>query len=323
MSKYSIGINIGGAKIIAGVVDKELGKVIGFHKNDTAHIKGNDTALIKIIESTERAICLAGIPFSQIESIGIGSAGQVDRKNGILLSSPNLECYNLELKFILEEHFNLPVKVGNDTEAVTIGEMKYGSGAGLSSFVCVAVGAGIGAGIVNDGKIWHGFTGTAGELGHMIVHSGGRQCSCGNNGCLEAYSSRKAIEDKLFASFKKGHKSAIQYVLNDERPLKSEHLNFAIEHNDDLVINCITEASEYLSSGLASVINFYNPEAIVLAGSIINDVDYYFDLTVKKAIAKSLPTASGEVKILKAQLGDMAGVIGASLLQDFYKECIK
>lgn len=320
MSKYAIGINIGGTKIIAGVVDKEQGNVLGFHKNNTVSVKGSDTALVKIIESTERAICQAGIPFSQIESIGIGSAGQVDRKNGVLLSSPNLDCYNLELKFILEDYFNLPVKVGNDTEALAIGEMKYGSGVELSSFVCVSVGAGIGAGIVQNGKIWHGFTGTAGEIGHIIVHSGGRQCSCGNNGCLEAYSSRKAIEDKLFALFKRGHKSAIQYVLNEERPLRAEHLKFAVEHNDELVINCLTEASEYLSSGLASVINFYNPEAIILAGSIINDVAFYFDLTVKKTMAKSLPTASGQVKILKAQLGDMAGIIGASLLHDIYKE---
>ncbi|MEI7474875.1 MAG: ROK family protein [bacterium] len=316
MSKYAIGINIGGTKIIAGVVDKEQGKVIGFHKIDTAHVKGSDSVLVKVIDSAERAICQAGVPYSQIGSIGIGVAGQVDRKYGILLSSPNLDCYNLELKFILEEHFDLPVYVGNDTEAITLGEMKYGSGTDFDNFVCVFVGTGIGSGIVYNRKILQGATGTAGEVGHMIVHSGGRQCSCGNNGCLEAYASRHAIEEKLLASIKKGHKSAIQYVMSDDKSLKSEDIVFAINHNDELVINSITEASEYLSSGLASVINFYNPQAIILSGSIINDVDLYFDLTVKKTLAKSLPASAGSVKILKAQLDDMAGVVGASLFTE-------
>lgn len=319
MSKYSIGIDIGGTKILAGVIDKETGKIIGHHKIETHNIKGSDAVITKLIDCTERAICKAGIPFSQISSLGIGAAGQVDRKYGVLLSSPNLDCYNLELKFVLENHFNLPVNVGNDIEAATIGEMKFGNGQKFDTFVGVFIATGIGSGIVQNKKIWHGATGTAGEIGHIIVHSGGRQCSCGNNGCLEAYSSRKAIEEKLFASFKRGHKSAIQYVLNDEKPIKSEHINFAIGHNDELIINCITEAAEYLSSGLASVINFYNPEAIILGGSIINSVDLYFDLTVKKTLAKSLPAAAG-TKILKSSLGEFSGVIGSALFNDVYDE---
>jgi glucokinase len=121
----------------------------------------------------------------------------------VLISSPNLNCFDLDLKRILEGHFNMPVKVGNDVEVATLGELKFGNGVGYDNFVCIFVGTGIGSGIVQNGKIIRGASGTAGEIGHIIVDSGGRACECGGNGCLEAYASRTAIEKKIMAAIKK------------------------------------------------------------------------------------------------------------------------
>lgn len=318
MGKYSVGIDLGGTKIIAGVVNKETGEVVGHAKKHTKKEKGSDIVIQRVFETIEKAICIAGIPINQIDSIGIGAAGQVDRENGVLIASPNLNCYDLELKRILEEHFNMPVKVGNDVEVATLGEMKFGNGVGYDNFLCVFVGTGIGSGIVNNGHQILGANGTAGEIGHMIVAEGGRACECGAYGCLEAYASRTAIEKRIKSELKRGANSVISSIIKEDESnngtIRSSHMKKALEQGDDLVLCCINEASDYLSSGLASVINFMNPQVIILGGGLVDSIDYFYDITVKRTKEKALPTAVSSLKITKAKLGDFAGVVGAALL---------
>ena len=313
MDNYSIGIDLGGTKILAGIVDTDKGVVIDTAKKRTKKL-GSDFIVQRIIETVEKAICKAQIPLSQISSIGIGAAGQVDRKNGILISAPNLNCFDVELKKIIEEQFNIPTYVGNDVEVATLGEMKFGSGVGYKNFVCIFVGTGIGSGIVCEGKHLKGLTGTAGEIGHIIVDSGGRLCGCGGHGCLEAYASRTAIEKKILGAMKKGHKSIISESIKEGGVIRSKDISEAIDAGDDIVFNCITEASEYLSSGLASIINFYNPELIILGGGLMEAVDFFYESTVKKTFAKALAVPAAKTKIVKTQLKDFSGIVGAATL---------
>ncbi len=313
MSNYSIGIDLGGTKVLAGIVDADNGQVIDFVKKRTKKA-GSESIIQRIIETVEKTLCKAQIPISEISSIGIGAAGQVDRKNGILISAPNLDCYDVEFKKILEEHFNIPTYVGNDVEVATLGEMKFGSGAGYKNFVCIFVGTGVGSGVVCDGKILKGSTGTAGEIGHIIVSSGGRLCGCGGYGCLEAYASRTAIEKKIIGSLKKGHKSVISEAIKENGIIRSKDIKDALDANDELVFDCITEAAEYLSSGIASVINFYNPELIILGGGLIEAVDLFYEMTVKKSLIKSLAVPASKTQIVKTKLSDFSGAVGAATL---------
>ncbi len=313
MSNYSIGIDLGGTKVLAGIVDADNGQVIDFVKKRTKKA-GSESIIQRIIETVEKTLCKAQIPLSEISSIGIGAAGQVDRKNGILISAPNLDCYDVEFKKILEEHFNIPTYVGNDVEVATLGEMKFGSGAGYKNFVCIFVGTGVGSGVVCDGKILKGSTGTAGEIGHIIVSSGGRLCGCGGYGCLEAYASRTAIEKKIIGSLKKGHKSVISEAIKENGIIRSKDIKDALDANDELVFDCITEAAEYLSSGIASVINFYNPELIILGGGLIEAVDLFYEMTVKKSLIKSLAVPASKTQIVKTKLSDFSGAVGAATL---------
>ena len=181
MKKYSIGIDLGGTKILAGIVNTENGEVIVSTKKKTQK-PDSESITDKIIQITEKIFYEGKIPISEISSIGIGVPGQVDRKNGILISAPNLNCFNIELKKILEDYFKIPVFVGNDVEVATIGEITFGNGTEYKNLVCIFVGTGIGSGIVCNGKIYSGATGTAGEIGHIIVSSGGRLCGCGGLG---------------------------------------------------------------------------------------------------------------------------------------------
>lgn len=316
MKKYSIGIDLGGTKILIGLVEKESGKVVSHIKKKTKKEKGPENIVRKMVEGVEELLEESGKSFTEISSIGIGSAGQIDRKNGIIIGAPNLDCYNLNLKKFLQDKFNIPVFVGNDVEVATIGEQKFGAGKGCADFVCVFVGTGIGSAIVKNGHIIYGATGTAGELGHIIVDLNGRPCACGAHGCLEAYASRSAIETRIEGALKKGRKSCISEYLEEGKAITSSMIRKSIEREDELVTQCVSEASEYLSGGLASVINLINPELIILGGGLIEAVDYFYKQTIKKAKSKSLPVPAEKIRFSKTILGDYSGVIGAALLDE-------
>ena len=316
MKKYSIGIDLGGTKILIGLVEKESGKVVSHIKKKTKKEKGPENIVRKMVEGVEELLEESGKSFTEISSIGIGSAGQIDRKNGIIIGAPNLDCYNLNLKELLQDKFNIPVFVGNDVEVATIGEQKFGAGKGCADFVCVFVGTGIGSAIVKNGHIIYGATGTAGELGHIIVDLNGRPCACGAHGCLEAYASRSAIEARIEGALKKGRKSCISEYLEEGKAITSSMIRKSIEREDELVTQYVSEASEYLSGGLASVINLINPELIILGGGLIEAVDYFYKQTIKKAKSKSLPVPAEKIRFSKTILGDYSGVIGAALLDE-------
>ncbi len=314
MKKYSIGIDLGGTKILIALIDRESGKVLEYVKKKTKKEKGSKKITKKMIEGIEEL--LEGKNLDEISSVGVGAAGQTDRKNGIIIAAANLDCYNLNIKEILSEHFNIPVFLGNDVEIAAIGEQKFGAGKDCDDFVCIFVGTGVGSAIVKEGKVILGATGTAGEIGHIIVDLNGRQCACGAHGCLEAYASRSAIEHRIEGALKKGRTSCILDYLEPGKSITSSMIQKSIERDDELVLQYVTEASEYLSGGIASIINFINPELVILGGGLIDAVDYFYEKTIKKAKAKSLPVPAEKIRFKKAALGDFSGVIGAGFLED-------
>lgn len=319
MSKYSIGIDLGGTKILTALVNKENGEVLSFEKKKTKKDKGEEKIIKKIRNSIQEVLESASKTIDDIDEIGIGAAGQVDRENGIIINAPNLDCKNLNIREELQKEFNKPILLGNDVEIATIGEMFFGAGKNEKDFVCVFVGTGVGSCIVQNGKIRYGATGTSGEIGHIIVDVGGRPCGCGGCGCLEAYASRLAIEKRIIGALKKGRKSDIENYLVENKPIKTSMIRKSLENKDELVTQIINEASEYLASGLASVINFYNPQMIILGGGLMNAVDYFYEHSTTLAKMKSLQTPATSIKFERAKLGDFSGVIGAALLNEYRK----
>lgn len=319
MPNYAIGIDLGGTKILTGLVNKGSGEVLFSIKQKTGKEKDAETIVEKIKLSVNELLETSHFDIAQIDSIGIGAPGQVDRERGILLSAPNLNCENLNLKAILEREFYVPVFLGNDVEIATLGEMKFGAGKGCDDFVCIFVGTGIGSGIVQNGSVRHGATGTAGEIGHIIVDAGGRPCGCGANGCLEAYASRSAIEARIMGALKKGRASVITEYMRDDKAISSKMIRKSLEHKDELITQILFEASDYLSNGLATIINFYNPALIVMGGGLIDAVDEFYERTITKAKAKALPVPASKIRFEKAKLGDFSGVVGACFLEDVQK----
>lgn len=316
MKKYAIGIDLGGTKILTALVNRETGEVVDFIKKKTKKDKGPKNIIRKMVESIVELLENCDLQPDDISSIGIGAAGQNDRENCTLIAAPNLDCYDLNFKDALNKHFSIPVFLGNDVEVATIGEMKFGAAKGYDDFVCIFVGTGVGSAIVKNGQIITGATGTAGEIGHVIVDLNGRPCACGAHGCLEAYASRSAIETRIEGALKKGRKSCILEYLENGKSITSSMIQKSIERDDELVTQCVTEASEYLSGGIASVINFINPKLVVLGGGLIEAVDFFYQKTIKKARSKSLPVPAQKIEFKKALLGDFSGVIGAAFLED-------
>jgi glucokinase len=311
----ALGIDLGGTKTLAAVIDVSSGEVVASARKRTRAERGQDFVAHRIIELSEAALKAANMSTSHLLGIGIGAAGQVDREVGVVLNAPNLGGRNLSLREILGTRFDVPVFVGNDVEVAARGEYLYGSGRCYQNFVCVFVGTGIGSGIVANGQIYTGLTGTAGEIGHIVVQANGRICGCGARGCLEAYASRTAMTKAILAEIYRGRSSVLaSQGFSSVKVIRSGLLANAIQRNDELVMEVVKQAAEFLGYGLSSVLNFYNPEAIILGGGVVEAIDLLFDTAVHRARVTALPGPGRSTPIIRARLGDFSGAVGAACL---------
>ena len=317
---YALGIDLGGTKILAAVVDITTGVVIASARKRTRAEKGQNFVSQRVIELSTAAIEAAKLPTdSGIVAVGIGAAGQIDRKAGVIVDAPNLGVKDMPMRDILSKQFGKPVAVGNDVEVAALGEFLYGSGRGYSTFVVLFVGTGIGSGIVQNGRLYAGLTGTAGEVGHITIQADGRLCGCGSRGCLEAYASRTAITKAIMGEIHHGRESVLAkdaelQLKEGETIIRSGLLANALKQGDALVTEIITDSADFLGYGLASVMNFYNPECIILGGGVIEAIDLLFERAVHRARVVALSEPARKTKILRAKLGDFSGVVGGACL---------
>jgi glucokinase len=219
------------------------------------------------------------------------------------------------------KELKLEVHVGNDVEVATEGERRFGAGKGHDTFACIFVGTGIGGGIIHEGTFLRGASNSAGEIGHAVVSYGGRLCGCGGRGHLEAYASRSAITRVLVEEIRRGRETSLRDALPhplQEAPegtlIRSQMIAQAIQDNDTLTVEAVTDGARYLAAGLTAIINFYNPPRIILGGGLVDAVDLYFKIAARKALEYSLVVTQSKVKIVRAKLGDNAGIVGAALL---------
>jgi glucokinase len=313
--KFAVGVDFGGTKILSGVVNLETGQLVGTGKKKTRAIQEHDDLVKRLISVVDESLIDAGMELKEVAGIGIGAAGQVNREKGVLIYAANIGVSDLPLSQPLTEYYKIPCVLGNDVEIATLGEMHFGAGRKCDNFVCIFVGTGIGSGIVQDGKLYRGATGTAGEIGHIVLDPYGRLCGCSSVGCLEAYASRTAIAKQIVGELTRGSESVISDKIDMQKGiLRSKALSEAIEAGDEVVKTAVTQAAHFLGMGLATVMNFYNPQRIILGGGLVEACDYFFEQAVKQAKHRSLRVPAKKIEIVKAELGDYAGVIGAALM---------
>jgi glucokinase len=322
---YALGIDFGGTKLLAAVVDLDAGEVVATAKKRTSASDGPKEVLERIHSVADAALASAKLKSKQLAGIGVGAAGQVDAKEGVLLGTPNLSqaVINLPIAESLRKRYGVPAALRNDVQVAAAGELAFGAGKGISDFVCCFVGTGVGGAVVSNGKLIRGASGSAGEIGHIVVDTGGRLCGCGGRGHLESYSSRTAITYSLMGDLKRDRDTVLRELAPElltkamwpeSGAVRSSVLQEAIERGDQLVTETITEAGRYLGYGLASVINLLNPQRIILGGGVIESVGLMYDVAVEYARWESLTAPADAVTFTRAKLGDNAGVIGAALI---------
>jgi glucokinase len=316
MSTNVVGVDMGGTKILSAVIDPE-GNILSTAKVPTKADKDTSIVIDRIAECIQRAIDKSGVTAASIQAVGIGAPGPLDPATGIVIFAPNLRWKDVRLKEELEARVGFPTFVDNDVNIGTLGEHVFGAGRGVQNVVGIFVGTGIGGGIILQGELFHGASKTAGEIGHIIVKAGGPRCGCGTRGCLEALASRTAMTKQFQkAILKKGKKSVLSELTSgDLGAIRSGVLAKAIRANDKLTLKVIKKATKYLGIGIGSIVNFLNPEMIVLGGGVVEALDDTFLDSIRKASEKyALPNTLSGVQIVRAKLGDNAGILGAAAL---------
>ena len=316
MDANIIGVDMGGTKILSAVVNAS-GNILATAKLPTQAKDDTSIVIDRISDCIKEAFKKSEVSEGTIRAIGIGAPGPLDPETGVVIFAPNLGWKDVPLKTELEERIGIPTFVDNDVNVGTLGEHTYGAGRGVDNVVGIFVGTGIGGGIILNGELFHGASKTAGEIGHIIVQEGGPKCGCGNRGCLEALASRTAMTKQLRNGIlKKGKKSVITKLTDgDLQQIRSGTLAKALRSKDKLTQNVFRKATKYLGVGIGSIVNFLNPDMIVLGGGVVEALDKDFIKDIRKAAKKyALPDTLKGVQIVRAQLGDDAGVLGAAAL---------
>jgi glucokinase len=314
---YVIGIDLGGTKILATVVDAE-GRIVAEAKQKTQPEEGPDAVIERMASAAQEAVSRASVRWREVRGAGIGAPGPIDPGAGMVYHPPNLPGWEaVALGPRLSQALDVPVHLENDVNLGTLGEYAHGAGRGTRDMVGIFVGTGVGGGLILDGKLRSGFRHAAGEVGHMVVLAGGPVCGCGRRGCLEALASRTAIERDIRLGLEAGRESLLSTLTrNGTERLTSGTLAKAYRAGDPLVTEVIGRAQWYLGLLTASIVNMIDPEMVVFGGGVAEALgeDLLAPIRVTAREYFIQRTDADKVRIVLAELGDHAVAIGAAVL---------
>ena len=308
-----IGVDLGGTNIAVGVVNENW-EIVAEASTKTLHTRPYQEVIRDMAVCADKALEKAGLTHDDVKSIGIGIPGCAD-ENGNVIFCTNLGWKDIPLSSELQKYINKPVYVGNDATVAGLAESYAGVSKGCSSSVFLTLGTGVGGGIIIDGKPWNGVHGVASELGHMILVAGGEPCSCGNRGCLERYTSATAIIRMAKEAVKENPDCAIMKKVNgDVDRINAKTVIDAAKENDPVGVKVFEQYTDYLAMACNNVIQFLDPDMVVLGGGVSYAGEFLVDAVRRKVpnyiLNKNLPYS--EIKL--AQLRNEAGIIGAALL---------
>ncbi|HNR31874.1 MAG TPA: ROK family protein [Candidatus Hydrogenedentes bacterium] len=306
-----VGLDIGATKMMAVVFNNKFEALGQCRKRSR---KNGQTAEDRIRQIIREALDAVGSP--PIRGIGVGSPGPLDPKTGIIIDTPNLGWKNFPLGDTLSKEFGVPVVVDNDVNVGTYGEWRFGDISECEDVVGVFPGTGIGGGIIINRKLLHGFSGAAGEIGHMTLEVDGPYCGCGKRGCLEALASRIAIAKEVAALAAREDAPYVKANCGtDIENMRSGAIAKAIENGEKMVEGVVRRAAYYVGIAVANLINILSPEAVVLGGGLVEAMpDLYLEEVNRAVKEHAMPFLRKGVRIVPAKLGDNAVVLGAAHL---------
>ena len=313
--KYSAAIDLGGTNIGIGIVSEE-GELVFKTSVPVEDNKNPEALLTQMAEGTKKCIEDCGIEKENIVFVGIGIPGLIKGPKGPVILAANINWHNVDAVSFLEEKIGLPVYLGNDADCAAIGEYHSGSGKQYQSLIMITLGTGIGGGAVANGKLFPGFNGFGGEYGHIPLVHNGVQCACGRKGCFEVYGSANALKRETREAAEQHPESLIWEICEGDLDNIGGRTAFdAADQGDETGKAVVEQYIDYLADGISGIINMFRPEVIVLGGGVSNQGASLLD-PLNEKVAK-LCVASDTIaapKVVKATLGNSAGIIGAGLL---------
>ncbi|HEX4811406.1 MAG TPA: ROK family protein [Nonomuraea sp.] len=301
-----LALDIGGTKLAAGVVTGD-GRIHGWQVVPTRREEGPQRVLSRLFDLGRKAIAEAGRP-EEVAAVGISCGGPLDARAGILECPPHLPGWiGVPVGAMAAEAFGAPSALENDATAAALGEFRHGAGRGTSTMLYLTISTGVGGGSVIGGRLHRGAAGNGGELGHVLVRPGGRTCSCGRRGCLEAYASGTAIAERAREALAAGRSSALSAV---ERPT-AEDVSRAAASGDPLATEIWDETTRALGSALTDLVNAFEPELVVLGGGVTRAGARLLDPVAAAVARDAMPPAARSARIELSQLGAGVCVVGA------------
>jgi glucokinase len=287
-----IGVDVGGTKILAGLIARD-GTVVG-HREYPTPIE-NENALLDGLEAAVREFLDGGVV-----AVGFGIPSQIDQRHGIALGSVNIPLRGVPFRQKMADRLGLPIGIDNDANAAAIAEWKAGAGRGTTDMIMLTLGTGVGGGLILGGKPYRGWFGAGAEIGHMVIVHDGLPCRCGGRGHLESYTSGKAADELAAEAF---------------GPAADAHrLVRLAREGDPLATRILTGIGEHLGSGIANLVNIFNPELIVVGGGFAAAGDFLFEPAQAVANREVLVSVRDSYRIVRAELGTSAGMIGAGMV---------
>jgi len=309
-----LAIDLGGTKIISAMVAAD-NRVLAKDYRLTLADEGRTAVINRIFAGIDTLLGQTGSLPAQLGGISVAAAGAIDSARGLITVSPNLPGWrDVPLRDILRGKYGIDTFLINDANAAALGEHGCGAGVGVNNLIYVTVSTGIGGGIIIDGKLYSGACGSAGEIGHMTIDVNGPRCSCGNIGCLEVLASGTAVAKEAIERVSRGESSSITDIVEGKvANITAKEVGMAAQQGDALALDIISKAATYLGVGLVNLVNIFNPEMIVVGGGMSKMGDFLLEPARQLVAGRAMPLSAGAVRIVKAELGEDSGVLGAAI----------
>ena len=308
MDSFAIALDLGGTQLRAALVNRR-GQVLKRISVPTAASEGPGVVIQQLSDAS--MAMSDGIDSRCLAGVGLSAPGPLNTLEGIALSMPTIRGFqNIRLRERLEASLQLPVWIENDGTAAALGEWRFGAGAGLENLVYITVSTGIGGGIVADNRLLRGRLGMAGEVGHMTIIHNGERCSCGNQGCWEAYASGTAFTRRARIRAAQHEQGLLS---QSTCPIEARDVFAAAAQGDPLALELVAEVAELLGLGITNLLHLYSPEAVIVGGGMAANFEVLHPV-MRNKVQQAAMNGFSETPILRAALGDNSGLVGAAAL---------
>ena len=309
-----IGVDLGGTHTYAGVIDTN-GEILIRKETDIDLSEDADTIIKNSIIPTIKS-AMDDNPFLEddIKAIGIGIPGNLDSTRGFCYFSPNFKWKDVPVTHPIREALGIPVYLQNDVNVTALGEKYFGAGKGIDDFVMVAIGTGIGGGIISGGELLKGFCEAAGEIGHITVDPNEYQCNCGNYGCMEALASGPNIARRGREIMEERKDSVLWDMVKDKSELSAYTLYKAAKQGDEAALKVWKDTGMYLGIGFSNIIHTVNPQRFIIGGRVAGALEFFLPALKEEIKKRATMVPEDSVEIVVAELQENAGMIGAAAL---------